>query len=98
MSEIIAADVRLIILKALAAEVDYTLNETLLAAEMERFGHRKSRDYVRNELRFLEGEARAVTLTEAGTVLIATITRRGLDHVERRVVLEGVKRPSPPEA
>ena len=34
-------------------------------------------------------------LTEAGTVLIAELTRAGLDHVERRAFLEGVERPSP---
>ena len=41
-------------------------------------------------------EIGAVTLTEAGSVLIATLTERGLDHVERRIILDGVKRPSAP--
>ena len=40
-------------------------------------------------------ELGAVTLREAGTVLIATITRAGIDHVERRGIIEGVLRPSP---
>jgi hypothetical protein len=61
---------------------------------LETFGHRKSRDYLRDQLRWLE-EMGAVTLTEAGTVLIAELTRRGRDHVERRVVIEGIARPSP---
>ena len=94
----VAEDIRLIILRALATEVDYTLNENLLAAELDLFGHRKGRDYIRNELRWLESEAGAITLREAGSVMIATLTQRGRDHVERRVALAGVKRPSPPEA
>jgi hypothetical protein len=90
----IAADVRLIILRELVAQPDYRLNETLLLRVLETFGHRKSRDYLRDQLRWLE-EMGAVTLTEAGTVLIAELTRRGRDHVERRVVIEGIARPSP---
>jgi len=49
---------------------------------------------VRTEMRKLE-EIGAVQLAEAGTILIASITRAGLDHVERRSVIEGVARPSP---
>jgi hypothetical protein len=90
----IAADVRLIILRELVAQPDYRLNETLLLRVLETFGHRKSRDYLRDQLRWLE-EMGAVTLTEAGTVMIAELTRRGRDHVERRTVIEGVARPSP---
>lgn len=90
----IAADVRLIILRELSAQPDYRLNDTLLSRVLETFGHRKSRDYLRDQLRWLE-EMGAVTLTEAGTVLIAELTRRGRDHVERRVVIEGIARPSP---
>jgi hypothetical protein len=73
---------------------DYRLNETLLSRVLETFGHRRSRDYLRDQLRWLE-EIGAVTLAEAGTVLIAELSRRGRDHVERRVVIEGIARPSP---
>jgi hypothetical protein len=90
----VAADVRLIILRELVAQPDYRLNETLLLRVLETFGHRKSRDYLRDQLRWLE-EMGAVTLTEAGTIIIAELTRRGRDHVERRRVIEGIARPSP---
>jgi hypothetical protein len=86
--------VRLIILRELVAQPDYRLNETLLLRVLETFGHRRSRDYLRDQLRWLD-EMGAVTLTEAGTVLIAELTRRGRDHVERRTVIEGIARPSP---
>jgi hypothetical protein len=37
----------------------------------------------------------AVTLVDTQSVIIATLTQKGLDHVERRIVITGVKRPSP---
>ncbi|WP_319519649.1 hypothetical protein [uncultured Martelella sp.] len=92
--EFSARDARLIMLKGLAREVDGALNETLLTALLRTFGHNRSRDYVRTQIRKLE-ELGAVTTTEAGTVLIAAITRAGIDHVERRSVIEGIDRPSP---
>jgi len=49
---------------------------------------------VRTQLAKLE-ELGAVTLTEAGSVKIAEITRAGIDHVERRATIEGIARPSP---
>ncbi|WP_153769243.1 hypothetical protein [Labrenzia sp. CE80] len=88
-----AADCRLIILKALAKEADHRLNETMLSHVLETFGHSKSRDYIRTQLRQLE-DLLAVRLTEAGSVLVAELMRSGLDHVERRAFLAGVLKPS----
>ncbi|MCC5780767.1 hypothetical protein H7H48_17020 [Nitratireductor sp. B36] len=88
------ADARLIILKELSRQTDGRMNETMLTSVLDTFGHRRSRDWVRTQLRALE-ELGAVTLVEAGTVLIASISRAGLDHVERRIVIEGIAKPSP---
>lgn len=88
-----AHDCRLIILKALAKENDGRLNETILTRVLENFGHLKTRDYVRIQIRKLE-EFGAVKVTEVGSVLVADLLRPGLDHVERRAFLEGVGRPS----
>ncbi|SOC27670.1 hypothetical protein [Stappia indica] len=93
-AEHVAADCRLIILRALAEETDQQLNETILVAILETFGHRKSREYVRTQLRRL-AELDAVRLTEAGTIFVATLRRAGLDHVQRRALIEGVGVPSP---
>jgi hypothetical protein len=87
-------DARLILLRALAAETSRTHNEVLLQAALEAHGVTRSRNYVRTQLRALE-ELGAVTLREAGTVMIASLTRAGLDHVEGRGIVEGVNRPSP---
>lgn len=88
------ATVRLTILKALADEADSRLNETLLMSVLQAFAINRSRDYLLNQLRFLETEVQAVKLTEAGSVVIAELLEAGLNHVERRIVLTGVKKPS----
>lgn len=92
--EFYEADARLVVLKELANQTDGRLNEVILTRVLDTFGFHRSREWVRTQLRKLE-DVRAVTLTEAGTVMIAAITRAGMDHVERRAVLEGVAKPSP---
>lgn len=92
--EHLVLDARLTILRALAEQTDYRLNEAMLAIELDRFGHRRSREWLRTQLLKLR-ELGAVTLTEAGSVMVPTLTRLGLAHVERREVIDGIKRPSP---
>ncbi len=89
-----ARDARLVILRGLKDQVDGRLNETLLTMLLESFGHNRSREWVRTQLLKLK-ELGAVSIVEAGTVQIASITRAGVDHVERRSVIDGVARPSP---
>lgn len=85
---------RLCILRKLHEEIDGTSNETLLQHVLEAFGHRASREWVRTQLRKLD-EIGAVRISMlGGEYMIATLTRAGADHVERRSVIEGVKRPS----
>ena len=86
---------RLTILKALAEQTDFRLNETLIQTVLESFAIRRGRSYLRNQLQWLEQETGAVKLREVGSVMIAELTERGMDHVERRQVLHGVRRPSP---
>mgnify|MGYP000444901735 CR=1 FL=1 len=91
--DVVAADCRLIMLKELAAQSDHQLNETILTRVLESFGHMKTRDYIRTQIRKLE-ELGAVNSREAGSVLVVKILRPGVDHIERRAYLEGVGRPS----
>lgn len=93
-NDYLTADARLVVLKELAAQPDGRLNEALIEKVLDVFGHTRSRDWIRTQLRKLE-ELGAVHVIEAGTVLVAAITRAGLDHVERRSFIEGVARPSP---
>lgn len=93
MARLIREQARLIVLRALAAQPDETLNSALLLAELERFGIRKARDWLHQELRWL-AEMDAVRLAEAGSLLVATLAERGAQHLARVAPLEGVQRPS----
>ena len=91
--EHLTKDARLVILRELAKQTDNRLNETILTAVLDTFGHRRSRDWVRNQLRVL-ADIGALTITEVGSIMIAELRRAGQDHVDRRTILEGVARPS----
>jgi len=90
----IEQDGRLVILKELAKQPDGRLNETLLVHVLDQFGIKRSRDWVRTQLRAMS-ELGAVTTNELGTVMVAELTRAGQDHLDRRIILEGISRPSP---
>lgn len=92
-AEELAADARLCILKELALQVDGRLNEITLMRVLDAFGIRRDRDWVRTQLRAL-AQLDAVKVSEAGTVMVAALTKLGRNHVERRAIIEGVTRPS----
>lgn len=93
-AQIVNEDARLNILEALNMQPSGQLNETLLDEALQRCGHNRSREWVRHQLKWL-AEMGAVTLDEPGNVLVATLTRAGLDHIERKAFLDGVKIPRP---
>ena len=93
LSEVIAADARLVILQELARQFDARLNEMGLAHVLDAMGIRRSREWVRSQLNALAG-LDAVRLEEIGSVMVATLPRTGRDHVERRAVIDGVSRPA----
>jgi hypothetical protein len=92
-SDLLAGDARLCILKELARQTDGRLNDATLQHVLDAFGMKRSRDWVRTQLRALD-ELGAVNLTEIGSVMVAAMTKLGRDHVERRQIIEGVSRPS----
>lgn len=96
MDRIIREEARLIILRELADQPNYSLNDALLATTLENFGIYRPRPWVREEMRHCQTVG-AVKLTEVGTALIATLTDKGREHVERRLVIEGIKRMGPRE-
>ncbi len=97
LAKIIEEESRLVILRTLAEQPDQRLNSSLLQADLaERWAINRSRDWVHLQIGELANLG-AVTVVGAGSVQIATLTQRGLDHVERRTLLPGVKKPSPPE-
>lgn len=97
MDRLIRQEARLIILKALAEQSDCALNSELLRLNLEQYGISRTRPWVHGELDYL-ADMDAVKVTDAGTVKVAQLTDKGLRHVERKLVIEGVKRPSLPGA
>lgn len=95
MDTLIREDARLIILKALSAQVDERLHSGYMVEELSRFGIDRPREWVHGELDWL-AEMGAVTLIKPGSVVVATLTEKGARHLRRAIVIEGVKRPSRP--
>jgi hypothetical protein len=93
LDQFMREEARLIILRALEEQPDGRLNSELLRLTLDRFGITKSRDWVHDEINWLR-EMGAVTVVVANTVRVASLTTKGADHVQRRLVIEGVKRPS----
>ena len=93
LDQFIRQEARLIILRELEEQPDGRLNSELLRLRLETFGITKSRDWVHDELNWL-AEMSAISQVTAGTVRVAALTAKGSDHVHRRLVIEGVKRPS----
>lgn len=95
------ADARLAILAELAGQTDATLNALSLARTIDALGIRRSREWVETQLGFLDQlgavRLRAVEMPSLGTVTVATLTRTGRDHVERRSRLVGVSAPADAE-
>ena len=91
--KLVREEARLIILRGLEEQPDGRLSSELLRQVLETYGITKSRDWVHDELNFLK-DMGAITVVVAGTVRVATLTSKGSDHVHRRLVIEGVKRPS----
>lgn len=84
---------RLVILRYLYEDTGNSANDSLVQQHLETFGIRRSRDFTRTQMLALR-DLGAVKVVEAGTALIATLTRAGMDHVERRSIIAGVQRPS----
>lgn len=92
----IREDARLTILKALAEQNNHTLASNVLQdTVLPVFGIRQDRPWVHLQLDYLANLG-AVSVVDAGSVKVATLTRLGLRHLDRRegVTLEGVTRPS----
>lgn len=89
---------RLVILRYLYEDREHggSASDTLIWHELEAWGVRRSRDFCRTQILALR-DLGGVTVVEAGTALIATITNLGVDHVERRQTIAGVLRPSQAE-
>lgn len=94
--ELVAADRRLVILRLLAEDPDYRINSSILQQGLDVFGHNVSRDKLHTELGWL-AEQELIQCEQVTSVLVVTLTRRGLDVAQGRAMVPGVKRPGPGE-
>ncbi len=87
-------DRRLVILRTMAEDSAYGVNEYVLRRVLDTMKHTVSADLLRTDLRWLEEQGLVVTEDVAGTV-VAKLTTRGLDVANGVVVVPGVQRPMP---
>lgn len=92
MDRIIREEARLIILQELMKEPNRTLNSGLLGKCLADWRIGRPREWVHAQLRYLEA-AGAIVVTNADPFLIAELAYAGEEHLERRSVIDGVKRP-----
>ncbi len=86
--------VRIALLKALEAAPACRWNSSILQAALHDVGLTVTRDQVKTELAWL-AEQGLITTTEAGDLVVATLTERGADVAGGRTVVPGVQRPTP---
>ena len=89
----IAHDARLIILRELARQVDGRLNAVSIRRVLDAYSIARSAEWIETQL-IAMAELEAVTVMRAGEIAIAAITDRGRDHVEERIIIAGISRPS----
>lgn len=95
-SELVTQDIRLVILRMLAQDPDYSHNHIVLQQLLEQFGHSVSSDRMHTELSWLQ-EQGLVKVRSAGGIAVAKLTTRGDDVAQGRITVPGVQRPRPGE-
>lgn len=83
---------RLSILKVLNDAPEYSCNDSVLRDALEEFAFKATRDVVRTELYWLQEQGFA-TLSEAGHLIVAKATARGVDVALGRAIHPDIKRP-----
>jgi Fe2+ or Zn2+ uptake regulation protein len=93
-AESVERHARVIVLRLLADQPQYALNESLLRENTARLGVSYSRDRVRDTLAWLAKQG-FITVENVGELQVATITARGADIASGVARHPGVKRPGP---
>ncbi len=95
-NEFITKDRRLMILKILEKDEGYSMNAYVLQSCLASVAHEISMDRLKTDLAWLE-EQNLLHLETVVDLYVAKLTQRGADAANGRVVIPGVKRPSPEE-
>ena len=86
---------RLAILRALTEVPAHSINDSVLAMEMDRFGLPVTRDQLRTQLGWLEEQGLVRLARPTAELTVVTLRERGGDVALGRAHVEGVQRPSP---
>ena len=89
-------DERLEILRALAEDSDYSLNNRIIGAVLASVGHNISNDKLITQLAWLN-EQGLIETEEVGKLIVSKLTQRGGDVAAGRARVPGVRRLEPGE-
>lgn len=92
--ELWVEDARLVMLKELALQPDGRLNQKLMSATLDAFAYKWPMAQVQAEMRHLASLGAAQVEENKPGYLVASITRAGVEHLERRAFIDGIARPS----
>lgn len=94
-ARLLAEDRRLVVLRTLAEDHDYSVNDFVLKRALASLGHDVSRDMLRADLTWLKDQRLIrVRLLDDGAIWVATATEDGVDVAGGRPH-PGVARPAP---
>ncbi len=93
-AKLVQEDMRLVVLRVLAEDADYSHNEHVLRSALASVGHNVSQDKLHTELSWLD-EQGLVAVTDTVGVKVAKLTSRGFDVANGAAIVPGVKRPAP---
>lgn len=86
---------RLALLRFLASDADYAMNDSVIQTALGSIGHGVSRDAVRGDFAWLAEQGLVKVEIVLGKIHVATITSRGADVSAGRAMVPGVSRPGP---
>lgn len=92
----IVEEARLIILRELWEQPNRSMTSTSMCRVLlDKFLIDRSREWVERQFVWL-AEQDAIRVTPGGSIKIATLVQRGLDHLAMRVFIAGMMSPSSP--
>ena len=94
--ETLNEDLRLHILKILSVAPGHSANNRVVQTSLDQVGHKRSAAMVAASLKHLE-DVGAIKLEDLGPLQVASLAQAGLDAVEGRLELPGVRPPCPGE-
>ena len=93
--ETFAEHVRICILRLLSELPQYQSNNSILADMVDDYGLQASRDFVNTQITWLEEQGLVRVRRQTPTLLVASLSDRGLDVAMGRSTVPGVKRRGP---